>query len=264
VLDLTSYHAFIHERMKARTGESLDPILKKWHFTNVIRDLDPGTQWFRDWRAARKFDVTDVMWGSMIYRWLNRRATFDRHPIPEMNAAAVQSWWDECDVERRAGVRLGSKYHWTNFTYTLENSLRAIDHLPRLEDDLRAARNGVEFTKVLYVLRGVGPFTALQMTADYVGDPESHLPATTFMPLAIGSRIGIHLLMTGEFRSNSIWDARVRHTLGISPVERDVMLELYQRRPLEEMTYVDIEHSLCEWYKWRCLQVGRGVRMFKR
>lgn len=90
----------------------------------------------------------------------------------------------------------------------------------------------------------------------------SHLPRDTPVNLAVGSRMAVHLLRTGEFTVNTSADATMRHIKGVSAAEDVVLHHLHTVQPAldRRMTHTDIEHALCEWYKYRSIQTGRPAK----
>lgn len=74
--------AFIKERhsvyLKRQAGEPFpwteDPILQRYRFTNVYRELDTTTIWFRD-NVRTPHDGRHVMLATVIFRWFNRIKT---------------------------------------------------------------------------------------------------------------------------------------------------------------------------------------------
>ncbi len=264
--EIVSWRTFVLQRIAAQDGGATDPIILKHHFTNIFRELDPGTKFFRDWASNRPLEPVELVWASLIYRWLNRRSTYERNGIPGMSADALNEWIARCRADRATGMTLGSAYHCTYFNRLPTWGDLALQQLPSLyEDELRYAHNGVQFVRSLKKLRGVGAFFAGQVVADYACDPRAHLSCATLVPLGTGSYFAIHLMRTGEFSDNSQSGAqsRVRAMRFTEDDERDLKT-VYGNRPQSQMTFIDVEHSLCEWYRWRCIQEGQFTRAFLR
>ncbi|KKK75604.1 hypothetical protein LCGC14_2872030, partial [marine sediment metagenome] len=96
-------HLIWHRRLVERRPRpwTTDPVLDRFQFTNVYRELDRGTIWL--WRhvllklRGRRSTEGDRerLWAIMIYRLVNRAATFAAVPLP--------GWGDWRGV--RAGFR---------------------------------------------------------------------------------------------------------------------------------------------------------------
>lgn len=52
-----------------------DPILQTYKFTNVFRELDRTTVWFRENVRNKLRDTPDVMLATVVFRWFNRIST---------------------------------------------------------------------------------------------------------------------------------------------------------------------------------------------
>ncbi len=62
--------------LRRRSGEpwpwTSDPILRDNYFTNVYRELDKTTQWFRDSVRERLRSEPEVLLATVVFRWFNR------------------------------------------------------------------------------------------------------------------------------------------------------------------------------------------------
>lgn len=52
-----------------------DPILNKYRFTNVYRELDATTVWFRRWVREPNRSVPEGLLATVLFRWINRSLT---------------------------------------------------------------------------------------------------------------------------------------------------------------------------------------------
>lgn len=53
-------------------------ILKEFKFTNVFRDLDPGTKYVIESIIPKVQDIQDLIFNAIIYRLYNKIATFEQ------------------------------------------------------------------------------------------------------------------------------------------------------------------------------------------
>lgn len=78
-----SFFAFAHERhsiyLRRRSGKphpwTDDPILQKYRFTNVYRELDATTVWFRENVRDRLANSPNALLATVLFRWFNRIRT---------------------------------------------------------------------------------------------------------------------------------------------------------------------------------------------
>lgn len=76
IKDFFSYARKRHEiylkKQSDPTWETKDPILHKYRFTNVFRELDKTTVWFRENVRDRLKDRPEVLLATVVFRMLNR------------------------------------------------------------------------------------------------------------------------------------------------------------------------------------------------
>ena len=101
----------IYLRRKAQQPApyTTDEILQRYRFTNVFRELDKTTVWFRENVRDRMRDETDVLLATVVFRMLNRIATGEAifnqtslHPIKAYeyveNTTAFDLFCEDGDV----------------------------------------------------------------------------------------------------------------------------------------------------------------------
>ena len=95
---------------------------------------------------------------------------------------------------------------------------------------------------------GFGPFYATQVMSDVLDDETSPWPRDSFIPTALGSTRALWYLSKGETtKSSAISRQDVMTDLDFA--YRDLMAN--QPEDLQvKLTYVDIEHTLCEFSKY--------------
>lgn len=273
--ELESFWAFIIERdrvyMRRAAGEAPpwtdDPIIASSHFTNVHRWRDPGTRWIMSYlRSFWTPDPDRLVFTLIAYRTLNRVATFERFGLPEWHL--VDEWADTLRNARATGWKIGSRRHQTSLERTIMSLRWAVEH-PGFADHVWAARDGVEGVGALDRVNGLGPFYAIQVIADLLTLGGTNLglvmgndPVTS---LAVGSRSALHILMGGIDptilvpNDQSGWRRSLARLWKLDAAERDALRQLHDTQPAElshPLTYVDIEHSLCEWNRYHKIKIG--------
>jgi hypothetical protein len=275
--ELESFWRFVVERdrvfVRRSSGELApwtdDPIIASHHFTNVHRWRDPGTAWIMSWlRGFWTPDPDELLFILTAYRTLNRVATFERFGIPERTHGSVELWASSLERARAEGFKIGSRRHQTSLERTVMSLCWLLDH-PSHADTVWAARDGVEAVGALVQVNGLGPFYAIQVVGDLLTIGGRNLglvmgddPVTS---LAVGSRSALHILTGGIDptilvpNDQSTWRRSLARRWDLDSDERNALCVLHLAQPKElsaPLTFVDIEHSLCEWNRYHKLTIG--------
>ena len=239
-----------------------DPFIGKFWFTNVHRDRDVGTRWIVDRVTSQPPPtIVDVLFQLVCYRSLNRLSTYVACDLPLSSSRGhFDQWYERVDELAKHGA-VGSAKHYTSMRRLPMVMESWETHGDKVTEQVWGAQDGVEAVGYLVDLKGLGPFTSLQVVADFVELPwhGAHMTRETLIPLAVGSRLALHLLMTGEYlldtNTHETGNGRkARGASGLLPDQREFLTWLRLTQPptlSKPLTYVDIEHSLCEWNKYR-------------
>jgi len=86
-------HQVYLNRLEGKSSLTKDPILQKYRFTNVFRELDKTTDWFRRNVREEMRDSPDVLLATVVFRMFNRISTgeaiFNHLDFDKNNAFAV-------------------------------------------------------------------------------------------------------------------------------------------------------------------------------
>ncbi len=291
--DLSRYYgwdhfwAFVRERDAARYRREVlgqprpwtaDPIIHAYRFTNVYREYDAGTRWFRAWSAANVTSEADLLYYSMIYRRLNYVPTYERFGLPSRDVASITAWHARLLEHARSGRQVGTGRHMTQlvaafvarghegFRDRLGLVLAWTDDamLNQLTKTVLAAGDGYDVVAALLPILGIGIFTAVQTTCDYVGDERTNVSSDVRVPLGIGSRRAVTAMTTGCIPGND--DMRKKIDLAAERATYDEVVNAlhdYQVTPPTgpPLTHVDVEHSLCEWFKYVNIAHGNNTSL---
>lgn len=240
-----------------------DAILAERHFTNVMRDLDPGTAYVVE--ALRGRDRADAIFGAVAYRGLNRRATFVDAELGVPTRAQRAAWLRYLDERRARGERVVIGRHRTPSRADYAAALtRVAEWAPTLPRASRAA------LVTLRALRGFGPFLAWQVTQDLAAT--RHLePDPDLVLVSQGSAFAVFVLAgllrpTADYRMPGTY-ARPGDQRRVRPSEteeesfnawarwlRDVQGDWLPSDWPEvapgPLSVGDVEHALCEWGRW--------------
>ena len=279
---------FCHERqqiwMRRKRGVSppwtKDNLLDTKHFTNMYRELDAGTVYFRRHVLHLKRLMvkgilvgeddfaTEVLWASICYRCLCRVETFE-----ELGGIPSISSWKEFREGLRARYADGEKlftaaYQVMGFRRYVETMEflhdSGCEELHRLSKKVRSA--GEEglleklCTKVIKLLPNFGNFYAWQVTCDLM---ESGIlkgcneGTSDWVQLGPGAENGLKYIFSHcshSYKKNELCrlirdkQKNVLSALGVTFVrfdDRDMSLKV-------------LEHALCEFYKYTKCAANQG------
>jgi hypothetical protein len=250
-------HLVWHRKMRGYPRPwTTDHALATYHFTNVYRELDHGTVWFRSYLALRPPEtISELLHAVITYRCVNRVSTFEELGVPytpDELACFVQRV-DEGRAQKRAML---TKRHQPNLIglrksdIVTDQLVQAVTTAPDGFDMAEAFRRRITY---------VGNFFAIQFVADILHTPWSHLSTDTIIPISAGSRLASELITTGQLGVNDKRNRMIRRDATRDELHVLRFLHDTQRAPSSmPMTHVDIEHALCEWYRWRIIQAGRA------
>jgi hypothetical protein len=231
---------------------SNDPIFQEWRFTNVFREDDRTTSWFRE-NVRSKLAGLRLLEATVIFRWFNRVSTGDIVKDLLING------WDKVEAEKRlryvTPVVTGAYMIKTfNDLNKLDGILLAIDgalpclpkYLPHWGDSLEKAWSDL---KQIHFLGG---FMAHEIVQDlrYTHILENAKDVNTWGHLGPGASRGMGWVTVGN-----------EDEFTMSVKDQKEMLALMQQ--LLEMSR-DPRHWPAEWPKWELHQVEFGLCEFSK
>lgn len=237
-----------------------DPVLQKYKFTNVYRELDRTTHWFRvnfrdEWQHR-----DEVILGTIIFRWFNRIETGER-----LLSAGLLTKWNT----RRAESVLRPFKPWTTGAYII-SSPHGFDKLTGLcqyVDEVWSERKSIikwfrkgqsleSAVNMLSGFRGLSGFMAYEIASDL-----SHTWALKYAPDKMtwanpgpGARRGLNRLHGRDVRARVPKAQLIQEMRELLP-RCDKSLT---KRGFPSLTMREIEHSLCEFDKYQRVLLGQG------
>lgn len=268
---LARFFYWINERHSIylkRTAEAAwpwttDPILQEYKFTNVFRELDTGTVWYREnWREPYA-DHTELFFNTCLYRHFNWWETAD--------VLGFQEDWDPIKVEttlrerKAAGHRIFTNAHMLTgtlggdkITQVVHKVLTPLWHIsidiePTEEDTLESV------FKRLLPNPGFGPFLSYEIVTDlrhtrYLSQASDIM---TWANPGPGAMRGIRRILIGHNAKD--YKSGIKKSQYI-----DIMKELlylsdeFLEDHVPDLEMRDIEHSLCEFDKYERVRSKEG------
>jgi hypothetical protein len=262
---------------------SADPVIGRNHFTNIYRELDPGTKLAR--ALLDRYDLHTLgdqhprsltelyrgaLWTAVAYRLTNRRSTWEayllawnEHPTAEHE----KRWLEFLEDERASGEKIFTGRH---LTVGWPRYVRALQEVRGLEDaHVRSIfENAGNFLMDIKTVHGVGDFFAWQVTADLL--MSGHLPAAPdVVHLGPGAKLALRWIvdrrpfaamfnaagrrvvaaggghMTNQQAHAAILDLRTTQHAWLPPT--------FSTWAGKDLDLVDLEHALCEYGRWGVL-----------
>lgn len=260
-----------------------DEVLRENRFTNVFRELDRTTIWFREQIRNPLRKQLWVVPATVVFRWFNRAETTGQVIAPYLlNPWLGRSKGDyECLVTSmekaiRDAYPAGP---WVTGSYMVFSGKKNGDKLTGLMMFIRGffdwweRRGEMEFKKIpslekahqlLMEVPGLSGFTAYEVVTDLRWtDSVSPAQRLSWAHAGPGATRGVSRLLYGEdsyLRQESLDDqALIRNTM-INLLKRSRDPEYWPQRDVEwpEWEIRDVEHTLCEFDKYERIRRGQG------
>jgi hypothetical protein len=247
-----------------------DEVLRTNHFTNVYRELDPGTIFAQ--RVMQLLSRQDRVWFAVAYRLINRRQTFEEYR-GSFGVEHTEEWLDYINDRYARGVTTKTSRHLTPRRALYEKGVRTVGKV-----DL--PRNAHAAWDTLGKLPGVGTFCGWQVFCDLVqvgevdddqsfvivGDGAAYALYTLYGQRNFedywhdgraGANIGRDRKIGGRVRVQSRehreWSIRVIRWL-VAQQHQWLRSDFvwWRDNPLDNK---NVEHSLCEWLRYERLKI---------
>ena len=262
-----------------------DEILQRERFTNIYRELDPGTQYVINQVLEADAPKPDKVFNTMLYRLIGRAethatlgfqalATFD----PEQMQARLQHIRD---VERKppftaaymvsAYTSMGSRDKIVNVTRLFA---RLHERFAGVYTQIEQSSSPADIHHILAAQDGFGNFLAYQVLVDllyplkrYDGRPLLPFTHDDWASAGPGAQRGVRMLLAEGVRADYLdvmrwlrWNQRsefARLGLNFPYLRAEDGAEI-------EISLANIQNCLCEYHKYVKIRdgVGRGRRKF--
>ncbi len=262
-----------------------DRILKSERFTNVYRELDPGTQYVINEILERDESPQDRIFNVMLYRLVGRKETHQAIGFQRVDSFDASTMRHAMRAIRDSG---GSPFTAAYMVsgYTGMGSRDKIENVARLfeliasdfESIYQQIQRATTAEQVFHVLRsvsGFGDFLAYQVLVDLTyplvreaGQPLLPFSQDDWARAGPGARRGIALIR-GDSTCSDLetmrW-LRDAQTVEFDRLGLDFPWLRDDRGSPVRLTLANIQNCLCEYHKYVKIRdgTGRGRRRFRR
>lgn len=261
---IVARHSIYVERYKKHKKKpwTTDPILRKFRFCNVYRELDTVTQWVTRYYRTPLIGNPDLWFAMAVARWVNWPATLHDIGLPvpwnrnkflrvlRKRNEAVEKVWTGAYMIGTQGNAVDKPLFIAdsvlNPLWEQRKTLR-----PRPGDTLEA------FASRVISVKNQGRFMVGQMVADAKYEPGSILAAAedwnTFAVSGPGSRRGLNRVVGRD--KNSPWKEEAWHD---RLMELRVAVNAALPPWMESLHAQDLQNCLCEFDKYERVRLGEG------
>jgi len=256
-----------------------DNILKTTRFTNVYRELDPGTQYALREILETRLSIQDKIFNVMLYRLIGRTETFSAIGLQYVSSFDSSFLEKKLrfirDVEGKPPfsgayivstyLRMGSRDKVVNIARLFDILAKSFD---RVSDCLLACRSAKDAFLELRRVYGFGTFLAYQVLVDLLyplkingGKPILPFTHNDWAIAGPGARRGAEILLSSHMRTKDLQVMRWLYEHQQTEFERLRLSFPYLRDQHGDPVPVslsNIENCLCEFYKYIKIRSGTG------
>lgn len=288
-VELDRFWNFVHERHSVyhrrfilrlpREQWTDDPVLQRFKFTNIYRELDPGTIYAVDEILSRDDSRReDRVFNLMLYRLMCSIPTYEGFGFRSLDEWTEKDFDDYlCDRYNAGGPVFGNAYLVSPYssmgsTFKFRNVARLFGHIHQgfaeFFQRLDTAPTMEKAWKVISGLYGFGPFLAYQVLVDLTYP----LPRTKYRSAIIpldqnewarlgpGALRGYARVAPYDYSPQSLHGLRWLHQNQRSEFKRLGLDFPFRLSPSGEveLSLPNLQNAFCEFHKFRSIQDGTG------
>ena len=264
---IENFWLFLRERenirLRREAGQSPpwtdDHILRTFHFCNIRREHDKGTQWWLKnvvQTSSPYFD--DVLFRTILYRAVNNVAWWEKlggvfrysHWHDEQQQPLIRKYIDMAELPYSYAYIVLQGPDGRSRKDHLFDLLRILgDHLEYHVHQIKTSPDLKTVWRRLQDLPYIGPFIALQIYRDLLLVNALPFSDDDFTYLGPGTKMGLDMLgVNSSYRQ-----------------QYEFVVQLRDNQPdwlQPKLTLGDVEHDLCEARKFWSLQKGGGKHRY--
>jgi hypothetical protein len=257
------HRRFVQQLPKPWTS---DPMLKRYHFTNVHRELDIGTQVMQTYVIDQHQDelLITLIFNVMLYRIFNRADMWQACDPFVYHYDELDLTFKKIRDYRDIGNKIATKawtvpplVHIDGVTWLdrVETAVRSWD-ITRISSGIERSRTLIDADIALTGTAAIGSFIRLQVLLDLTSmlkfnddEPLPHLYSSKGKHRNGKSYLKPQGSAEGELLIGySVQELRDRQTEMLTRENLDWSQIAWDRKP--RLTMADIEHTLCEYVKY--------------
>ena len=288
--ELDIFWAFVNERhsiwhRRFILGESYpwtdDPILQRNKFTNVYRELDPGTQFSIEHIMKAEASRPDIVFNVMMYRLMCSIPTYSGWGFRRLDEFKEEEFDDYlCDIYNSGLPVFGNAYLISPYSsmgseYKFRNVSRLFGLLHRNYEAffkrLDETKTMEQAWKAINSQYGFGPFLAYQVLVDLTyplrGTINSGIlpfSQNEWAKLGPGALRGFGRLSKSMDTLAGLRWLRENQRLEFYRLRLDFPFLRYLYQQEQEISLANMQNCLCEFHKYRSIQdgVGKSQRLY--
>jgi hypothetical protein len=259
---VAAFMHFVHARQeifKQKSSGKFPPytnnevMSSKW-FTNMYRELDRGTMYFRK-QILAEHDLSpesypDVVFKAIVYRLINKIETFE-----EFGKLPSRAEWKAfqkfiCKKKDQGDVIFTSAHQnmgFSRFCHTAKEVLKMIDN----ENFTKAIVDAESLEHCFLLLKSItniGPFFAWQISCDFLELKMINFDENTWTCLGPGAKSGLRRIFTVKSEKEEL--PLAQHLTKIMDYGFNALGLDFPYFLNRKLTLKNIEHALCEYDKY--------------
>ena len=292
---VAAFAAFIHLRQGVHVMRTLDPsltapftdneILQQYYFTNIFREADNGTKYYRTQMLEQHTEITveklpEILYQTYVYRLINKKDTFERYGgIPSETegtqfVAYMNTRMREEREERAKPKNKQKKEKLEKFftqAHQVQGEIKTAvtleyvkKHCSRMAKQILAATSLKEAWEVVKTPPGVGDFLSWQITADLC-ELKLIKMKEDFVALGPGAKNGLGKVFGVTRKLTGSEEIEMTRTLtGLMDPVFDALGINFRYFLGQRISLKAIEHSLCKFDKYyRAVLENKSKRKYR-
>jgi hypothetical protein len=275
--NLEQYWRFIYDRhliwhkrfiLQEPAPWTEDPILRDYKFTNVYRELDKGTIYLLDNIVhVKKYDVARL-WSMIIYRMFNRISMMEAIGFQGFSVEHMDTMFNKLrELQKTQSIYTDAHMVCAYANIPGEDKLARIEHMmrqsfPRVFPLLKIIKEAPNLETIFNAIEsnidGYGPFLSYELSVDITYDRGlTGLDEDHWANAGPGAMRGADAILIDRPKKFSyldwmIWlrDTQDQHFSELGLDFASISYKSPMNKRTGRMTLRNIEHCLCEYFKY--------------
>lgn len=264
---IKKFFAFVQERhniyLRRQSDKpkpwTKDPILRKFRFTNVYRELDPVTIWIRKHWSSHHIGDGEVWFAMVVARLFNQPAMLEElgYPVPYCPAKIYHVTQER---KERGERNFNAAYIVSTNGRSMEKEDYLVQHvltpLWKGRENFTGEPTLSKFHQRLMRYTGMGGFLAGQVVADtkFTALLKDAPDWWTWAASGPGSRRGLNRV------AGTVPEAPWREEAWLATLTdlNTQLIPLLKKAKMPRLSAQDLQNCCCEWDKYERVRLGEG------